>query len=83
MTLILLSLIMVIKLKAMVPIKICGACNIPKLRLCIPHEGGHDVFATNQLFQFWAKKIGTQRCAKILLTINITLQYNSHCVESE
>ena len=65
MTLILLSLIMVIELKAMVPIKLAlyGACNIPKFRLsiCIPHEGGHDVFATNQLFQFWAKKIGTPK----------------------
>ena len=34
-------------------------------------------------FNFGQRKLAHQRCAKILLTINITLQYNSHCVESE
>ena len=45
---------------------LCGACNIPKIR--IPQEGGHGVFATTKLFNFghrnfvgkenwWARKL--------------------------
>ena len=37
--------------------------------LCISQERGPDVITTAQLFQFWAKKLTHQRCAKILLTI--------------
>ena len=33
-------------------------------------------------FNFGQRKLAHQRCAKFLLTINITLQYNSHCVET-
>ena len=36
--------------------------------LCISQEGGPGVITTTQLFQFWAKKLAHQRCAKILLT---------------
>ena len=38
-------------------------------KLCISQEGGPDIITTTQLFQFWAKKLAHQRCAKTLLTI--------------
>ena len=29
---------------------LCGACNIPKLKIRIPQEGGHDIFATTPMY---------------------------------
>ena len=88
MTLILLSLIMVIELKAMVPIKLlrymvlATSQNLGYQYVSHMKEAMMFLPQTNY-FNFGQRKLAHQRCAKILLTINITLQYNSHCVESE